>query len=485
MRWGGEGPLARRRGSPWYVTSMCRIGETIVRTSILWGIVVCLVGCQLRPYGAEKNDAWWTPVLDRCGKGDDDACRQLQQEGLRALPGTKLDAVGRRAAMIACERDDASSCSLLVALSRTPTAKRAALERACRLGEADDCAKLWRAHAFGDPLLKIEPDVDAALPWAERTCLVDPKVYGSYCDQHVHALVDAPEKVKSDEQVEHALSLSHCKPKGLSAADCDIVLASLRMGPHPRYPDAFINRRRAEKLAGTRCAQGRRDACYLVGLLRFGPFEEKRDPAAALEIWDPACAGGHKPSCLMAARLRLVRGPNYELDAALEGFRKGCGKDLDCHARTARILAHKRLLPTSIPFFTTACEGGLSWACADLGRVLVLLGRPIDDHEEALTVACDRGSKESCLAVASAYDRGLGVKRQPQLAKKYRKRAHDLRLSTRYWESMRRAVDGTGSELDSLNAMGSLASLLPMVMAGVASAADIPWDFSEVTYDDP
>lgn len=153
--------------------------------------------------------------------------------------------------------------------------------------------------------------------------------------------------------------------------------------------------------------------------------------------------------------------------------------------RAARILAHKREYRAAAVFFAEACEAGVSWACADQGRLRVLMNQPVKELEPALVSACELECKESCLALARAYQVGLGVQRQPGLAAKYRQRAHGLRLSTRYWKSMQRAMEGKGSGLDNANAIGSLTSLMPMVLAGLASATDLRWDFSEVDYGDP
>lgn len=452
-----------------------------------WLAVLCaLVSTACRaPEPSAPTAPYWSATLDRCEAGELPACEEVQQEALRGWHDEERYEVGRRAASIACERNHARSCSLLAIFERSPSAKRSALERSCELGDAYECARLWRAYTWGDRELGLTGDLSAGLVWAERACSVNPSTQVSYCHKRVWALRDHPELAKSPEDVERALSLAHCAPNGLSPAECDTRIATIRMAAHDPYGDAFVDRQRANALAGARCNEGHLDACYLVGLLRLQTGVEERDPHAAMAIWDPACDRGHAASCIMTARFRLVRGPGYALSEAVERFRKGCGTDLDCHGRTGRILAYKRELRASIPFFATACEGGLSWSCADLGRVHVLLGRAVTRYEGALVSACEREHKESCLALARAYQRGLGVKRQPRLAATYRKRAHDLRYSTRYWRSMQRALEGKGSDLDDVNAIGSLTSLMPMVLMGLASATKLEWDFSEVPYGDP
>lgn len=446
-------------------------------------VLLLLIGCQTRP--DTPPTPWWAPIVDRCENHELDACSALQQEALRSYGNKALDRIGHRAATVGCELNDARSCHLLSIFETSPSGRRKSHERSCELGDADDCARLWRAHTWGDPSLGLSASVASGLEWAERACRVDPGIYGSYCSKRAWAFKDDPSLATSEDEVDRALALALCVPRDLSEADCDTAVAVARMSRHEWFGDSFIHPDRARALVSKRCDEGLLDACYLVGLLRFRVGNEERDANAGLSVWEPACDRGHKESCTMVARLRLVRGDRYAPKEAVERFREACRGDGHCLGTAARILAYKREYRAAAPFLREACDAGLSWACADAGRLRVLMKQPVAELEPALVSSCDRECKESCLALARAYELGLGVKRQPALAAKYRRRAHDLRLSTRYWNSMQRAVEGKGSDLDNVNALASIASLMPMVLAGLASATDLPWDFSEVSYADP
>jgi hypothetical protein len=100
---------------------------------------------------------------------------------------------------------------------------------------------------------------------------------------------------------------------------------------------------------------------------------------------------------------------------------------------------------------------------------------------------CEGGDDARCLGILREYAYGTGKSAPRDVARagRYATRAHELRLSTRYWRSFMRGLDGKGSDADKLNAAFSVGFVSPMVFMGLFSVGPDHWDFSEVRYSDP
>jgi TPR repeat protein len=169
-------------------------------------------------------------------------------------------------------------------------------------------------------------------------------------------------------------------------------------------PDADVKRMTEHLLKGCNSGPILED-CFKIALAIVTGRDAPRDPKAALQVFEKACAGGHGPSCRSAATAYRV-GTTVKKDVERWGdfTELACkyGQATEC-ATLAEALENGRGLKKNekraIAQLETGCAGGAGALCLDLSkRYTIGAAVPEDDKKarEYRRKACDAGVKDAC-----------------------------------------------------------------------------------------
>ena len=316
---------------------------------------------------------------DKCTAGDGaacaDACRAKVgtggEAGLRALPNERA-LQARALCDRGCDLGDSGACggSGLLRLfglggPSDPPAGVALLTKACDGGSAKSCGNLGGTYLAGR--FGVVPDVPRGVALMERACK---EGYGNACVNLGRVALDA--------------------------------------GDSPR----------AETFGKRACDLGEEGGCVVLGILTVRGYRKAETAADQPEaIFARACDKAESLGCAALADVYYFgHGAPKDERRGCELFVKSCELSEAEACRGAGYCWSRGLLGPADPVkagvaFATACDAGHLGACVDLGLSYEAQGRDLDHVASLYRRACDGKVTEACANLGRVYLNAIGVAR--------------------------------------------------------------------------
>jgi uncharacterized protein len=294
----------------------------------------------------------------------------------------------------------------------------AAIESACRAGEAKECFRLAELIRTG---AGVPTDRSRETELLRKACAGG---YGRGCTFLATRYVNGDGVGKNEAR---GIVLFQ------KACDLGDEIGCTSVGMRYLQGEGVVkDQRRAVAIFQKACGAGGTLACTDLGFAYASGAGVSRDPNRAIELYRRACDGRLPLACTNLSKMYAPTGGVNTNDAvAAEAHRKGCdnGDAWSCGVlgdQYQRGLGVARDLAAAARYFALGCKGGEAWACGMLGELYWVGGGVTKDAPAAASMysrACEGNVLESCTNLGLMYIRGIGLSKDEQKGRALLQRA--------------------------------------------------------------